>query len=132
VSQGKNLQLRSKVARGTLLALTSLTAPVATLAVTAVAAATATEPPLALAQHAAGWDVRPLLLDVGSRNDLSGQMKPLPEVVETSWGQGVVVILPGELSLDIAAGLEGLESLDDVEVADANLMHRLIAAEFKN
>lgn len=57
-----------------------------------------------------------LLLDVRSGHDLSGQVEPLAEVVETLGGEGVVVVLPGELSLDIAAGGKGLASLDDVKV----------------
>lgn len=62
-----------------------------------------------------------LLLDVGGRNDLSGEVKPLAEVVETLGGQGVVVVLPGELGLDIAAGGEGLASLDDEEVLGVDI-----------
>jgi hypothetical protein len=126
-----NLQLRSKVARRTaLLALTSLTAPVAALPVTTVATATAAEPPLTalLAQHATGRGVRPLLLNVGSRNDLGGEVQPLAEVVETLGGESVVVVLPRELGLDVAAGGQGLAGLDDIEVADAGLVGRLIAA----
>lgn len=41
-------------------------------------------------------------------------MEPLAQVVETLWGKSVVVILPGELGLHIAARSEGLESLDDL------------------
>lgn len=71
----------------------------------------------------------PLLLDVGSRDNLGGQVKPLPEVVETLGGEGVVVVLPRELRLDVAARGQGLASLDDEQVADAGLVGRLIAAE---
>lgn len=60
--------------------------------------------------------MRALLLDVGSWDDLSGEMEPLAKVVETLWGEGVVVVLPRELGLDISAGGEGLASLDDVQV----------------
>lgn len=60
--------------------------------------------------------MRALLLDVGSWDDLSGEMEPLAKVVETLWSQGVVVVLPRELGLDISAGGEGLASLDDVQV----------------
>lgn len=60
--------------------------------------------------------MRSLLLDVGGRDNLSGQMEPLAEVVETLGGQGVVVVLPRELSLDIAAGGKRLARLDDKEV----------------
>ena len=63
-----------------------------------------------------------LLLDVGGRDDLSGKMEPFTEVVETLWGESVVVVLPGELSLDIAAGGERLAGLDDVEVLGVNVV----------
>lgn len=130
--RGPNLQLRSKVARRTaLLALTSLAAPVAALPVATVATATAAEPPLAAllaAEHATGRGVRPLLLDVGGRDNLGGEVEPLPEVVETLGGEGVVVVLPRELGLDVAARGQGLAGLDDEEVADTGLVGRLIAA----
>lgn len=63
----------------------------------------------------------PLLLDVGGRNDLGGEVKPLAEVVETLGGEGVVVVLPRELSLDIAAGVERLAGLDDEEVLGVDI-----------
>lgn len=62
-----------------------------------------------------------LLLDVGSRNNLSGEMEPFAQVVETLGGQGVVVVLPRELGLDIAAGVERLASLDDKEVLGVDI-----------
>jgi hypothetical protein len=65
--------------------------------------------------------VRSLLLDVGGGDDLSGEMEPFAEVVETLGGQGVVVPLPGELSLDIAAGGERLGGLDDEQVLRVDL-----------
>lgn len=72
--------------------------------------------------------MRPLLLDVGGRDNLGGEVQPLPEVVETLGGQGVVVVLPRELGLDVAARGQGLAGLDDKQVADAGLVGRLIAA----
>ena len=72
--------------------------------------------------------MRPLLLDVGGRDNLGGEVEPLPEVVETLGGEGVVVVLPRELGLDVAARGQGLAGLDDEEVADAGLVGRLIAA----
>jgi hypothetical protein len=59
--------------------------------------------------------VRALLLDVGLRNDLGREMEPLAQVVETLGGEGVVVPLPRELGLEVAAGGQGLASLDDLE-----------------
>lgn len=65
--------------------------------------------------------MRALLLDVSGRNDLSGEVKPFAEVVETLGGQGVVVVLPGELGLDVAAGGQGLASLDDKKVLGVDI-----------
>jgi hypothetical protein len=63
-----------------------------------------------------------LLLDVRSRHNLSGKVKPFTEVVETFWGEGVVVVLPRELSLNVATGGKGLASLNDVEVLGVNVV----------
>lgn len=118
-------QLRSKLARGTaLLALASIPPSVSTLTVTTVAATAAAERSslaLALTEHATGRSVRSLLLDVGGRNDLSGEVEPFAEVIETLGGQGVVVVLPRELSLDIAAGGERLASLDNEQVLGVDI-----------
>ena len=87
--------MRSEFTRGTaLLALASIPSSVTTLTVATVATTAAAERPslaLTLAHHAAWRGVGSLLLDVGGRNDLGGQVEPLPEVVETLGGQGVVV-----------------------------------------
>jgi hypothetical protein len=125
-------QLRSKLSRWcALLALAaSITSAVTSLAITSISvtttAATSTER-LALAltlttHHAARRSVGSLLLDVRSRDDLSGKVKPFAEVVETLWSESVVVVLPRELSLDIAAGSEGLAGLDDIEVLGVNVV----------
>lgn len=62
-----------------------------------------------------------MLLNVGSGNDLSGEVKPFAEVVETLGGQGVVVVLPRELGLDIAARVERLHSLDNEQVLGVDI-----------
>ena len=62
-----------------------------------------------------------MLLNVGSGNDLSGEVKPFAEVVETLGGQGVVVVLPRELGLDIAARVERLQSLDNEQVLGVDI-----------
>lgn len=49
--------------------------------------------------------MRTLLLDVSSRDDLSRDVEPFAEVVETLGGEGVVVVLPGETGLDVSAGV---------------------------
>ena len=72
--------------------------------------------------------MRSLLLDVGGRNNLSREVEPLPEVVETLGGEGVVVVLPRELGLDVAARGQALEGLDDEQVANTGLVGRLVAA----
>ena len=63
-----------------------------------------------------------LLLDVGSRNDLGRKVKPFAEVIETLGGESVVVVLPRELSLDIAAGGERLAGLNNEEVLGVNVV----------
>lgn len=66
--------------------------------------------------------MRALLLDVGSWNNLSGEMEPLAEIVETLWGESVVVVLPRELGLDKSTGSKGLASLDNEEVLCVNVV----------
>jgi hypothetical protein len=48
--------------------------------------------------------MRALLLDVRRRDDFGRQVKPFTEIVEALGCEGVVIVLPGELSLEIAAG----------------------------
>lgn len=55
-----------------------------------------------------------LLLDVGGGDNLGGEVEPLAEVVKTLGGEGVVVVLPGELGLDVTARVQRLASLDDL------------------
>ena len=85
-------ELGSKLAGcTTLLALAGIASPVTALAVSPLATATAAAewPALALlaAHHAPGRGVGPLLLDVGGGHNLSGQVEPLAEVVETLEGE---------------------------------------------
>ena len=58
--------------------------------------------------------MRALLLDVGLWDDLSGEVQPLAQVVEPFGRQGVVVVLPRELCLEVAAGGKRLAGLDDL------------------
>jgi hypothetical protein len=120
------LQLRSILSRSTtaLLALTSVAPSVSALTVATVATTSTAERPslaLTLAEHASGRSVRPLLLNVGSGDNLGGEVKPFAEVVETLGCEGVVVPLPGELGLDVAAGSQRLASLDNEEVLGVNV-----------
>jgi hypothetical protein len=122
--------LRSELSRWcTLLGFTtSVTTSVSSFTITTVAATTATTAErLALAitlatHHATRRSMGSLLLDVGSRNDLSGKVKPFAEVVETLGSESVVVVLPRELSLDVAAGSKRLAGLDNVEVLRVNVV----------
>ena len=65
-----------------------------------------------------------LLLDVRGRNDLSGQVQPFAQVVETLGSKSIVVVLPGELCLEVAARGEGLASLDDLERSSLVSCHK--------
>jgi hypothetical protein len=47
-------------------------------------------------------------------------MEELAKVVDSLVGEGIVVVLPRELSLDITTGGQGLHSLDDLKVRDIN------------
>ena len=58
--------------------------------------------------------MRALLLDVCRGNDFSGQVKPFAEVIETFGGQSVVIVLPGELGLEVTAGGQRLASFNDL------------------
>ena len=55
-----------------------------------------------------------LLLDVRRGHNLSGQVQPFAQVLEALGGQGVVVVLPREAGLEVAARGQGLASLDDL------------------
>jgi len=62
-----------------------------------------------------------LLLDVGCGDDLGGDVEPFTEVVEALGSEGVVVVLPGELGFEEAAGGEGLAGFDHEEVLGIDL-----------
>lgn len=47
---------------------------------------------------------------------------PFTKVLYTFGGDGVVVVLPGELSLDESSGCQALQSLDDLEIGDIKLV----------
>ena len=121
-----------ELAGGTALLAAFLTATVATLT-----GDTGTTLALLTTEHTARGSVRTLLLDVGGRDDLSGKVEPFAEVVKTLYwfvrgypfsycnfvfvarktylgGEGVVVVLPRELGLDVATGVQRLASLDDL------------------
>ncbi len=64
-----------------------------------------------------------LLLDVSRGDDLSRQVQPFAQVVEALGGEGIVVVLPGELGLDVATGGEGLQGFDDLEFSALECCH---------
>ena len=66
--------------------------------------------------------MRALLLNVRRGHDLGWQVQPFAEVVQALRGEGVVVVLPGELGLDVAAGGERLAGLDHVEVLGVDVV----------
>ena len=47
--------------------------------------------------------MRALLLDMCGGHDLSRQVKPLAKIVEPLWCESIVIVLPRELGLEIAA-----------------------------
>jgi hypothetical protein len=86
-------ELRLELARSTTLALLALVTAAVTVTVTTTS--TAATAPLAVVttEHTPGRS-RALLLDVGLGHNLSREVEPLAEVVETLGGEGVVVVLP--------------------------------------
>ena len=62
------------------------------------------------------------MLDVRGRDDLGREVEPLPKVIEALRGEGVVIVLPRELRLHVTAGSQGLEGLDDIQIANAGLV----------
>ena len=115
-------ELGLELARGTALSLlASVTAAVAVAVTTTVTTTSTTASTTALtvvtAEHTPGRS-RALLLDVGLGNDLGREVEPFAEVVETLRGEGVVVVEPRELGLDVASRVQGLHRLDDLEVGD--------------
>ena len=106
----RHLQFRPELSWSTTF-LSALAPPVTTLTVTTVTPPLA---PLITTHHTTRGNVRTLLLQVSRRNNFGGEVQPFAEVVETSGGQGVVVVLPRELSLKVATGGERLASLDDL------------------
>jgi hypothetical protein len=58
--------------------------------------------------------MRALLLDMGCRDDLGRQVEPFAQIVETFRCERVVIVLPGELSLEVATGGQGLAGFDDL------------------
>lgn len=58
--------------------------------------------------------MRALLLDVRGWHNLSWEVKPFTEVVKTLGGEGVVVVLPRETGLEVAARSQRLAGFDDL------------------
>ena len=109
-------KLRLKLAGSTSLLALATGIAASVLAAFAPGRTTTTAPAFAIvaAHHALGRRVRALLLDVRRGHDLGGQVQPFAQVVETLGREGVVVPLPGELRLEVAARGEGLAGFDDL------------------
>lgn len=103
---------RRELAGGTAL-LALVTTTVATVPVTT--ATTTTRTTVITAHHATRRSMRALLLDVRSGHNLGGNVQPFTQVVKTLGRQGVVVVLPREPALDVAARLEGLHGFDHLK-----------------
>jgi hypothetical protein len=58
----------------------------------------------------------------GCGEDLGRQVEVLAQVLNTGIGQSVVVVLPRELGLDVLLRVQGLKSLDDLQVGDIQLV----------
>jgi len=86
---------------------------------------TSTRTPLPLAlttHHTPRRRMATLLLNMRLRHNLRRQVQPLPQIIQTLGSQGVVVPLPAELRLEVAARGQGLAGLDDVEVLGLDLV----------
>jgi hypothetical protein len=121
--------LRGELSGGcTFLALTtSITSTVTSLTITVTTTATTSAKRLTFTltlttHHSTRRCVRSLLLDVRSRDNLGGEVEPFTEVVEAFRSESVVIVLPWELSLDIATGCKRLAGLDNVEVLGVNIV----------
>lgn len=62
------------------------------------------------------------VLQVGSWDNVLRQVQVVSQELNTFLSQGVVVVLPGELGLDVALGGQGLQGLDDVQVLGVDLI----------
>lgn len=74
--------------------------------------------------------MRTLLLDVGSGDDFSGQMKPFTEIVEALRGEGVVIVLPRKAGLEVAARGKGLAGFDHLLFFIISLLSDLFSPSF--
>lgn len=61
-------------------------------------------------------------MHVSARNNVLWQMQVLSQILNTSVGQGVIVVLPRELSFDVTLGSQRLQSFDDIQVLGVDLI----------
>lgn len=63
-------------------------------------------------------------IKVGIKHDIKYEYDyaPFAEILQTLIGEGVVVILPRELGLDIALGCKALHGLDHLQVGDIEVI----------
>lgn len=63
-----------------------------------------------------------LFLDMGGRDNFRWEMEPLAEIVYPGVCQGVVVVLPGKLGLDVSSRIERLEGLDNKDILSVDIL----------
>lgn len=72
-------------------------------------------------------------MHVSARNNVLWQMQVLSQILNTSVGQGIIVVLPRELSFDVTLGSQRLQSFDDIQVLGVDLIVlRLVEVLFGN
>lgn len=62
------------------------------------------------------------VLHVSTWDDVLWQVQVFSQELDTLFSQGVVVVLPRELGLDVTLGSQRLQSLDNVQVLGVNLL----------
>lgn len=122
VGESEYSQCRVKISWGTAFLATLVSSPVATLTITAITAITTRRPPLITTHHSAWWGVTCLFLDVGCGDNFRWEVEPLAKIVYPGVCQGVVVVLPGKLGLDVASGIERLEGFDDIDILSVDIL----------
>lgn len=77
---------------------------------------------LVSSETTSSWSLWSRLLQSGLWSNGLWEVEVLTQVLNTLIGKGVVVVLPGELSLNVTLRGQGLQSLDDIQVSGVNLL----------
>ena len=59
---------------------------------------------------------------MGCGDNFRWEVEPLAKIVYPGVCQGVVVVLPGKLGLDVASGIERLEGFDDIDILSVDIL----------